>query len=67
MTDDLRTILIERGYTISAAARACGVSANHLSLVARGQRTSKVLLEKIAKLPKKPLVLREKRGLTKNF
>lgn len=49
-----------KGYTISAAARRCGVSANHVSLVLRGERSSAKLMAALEALPLKPLELREK-------
>jgi len=52
--------LSAKGYTISAAARRCGVSANHVSLVLRGKRSSAKLIAALEELPIKPLVLREK-------
>lgn len=52
--------LLAKGYTISAAARRCGVSANHLSLVLRGERSSAKLIEALQALPVKPLEMRER-------
>ncbi len=45
--------LAERGYTLTKAAAAAGVSATHLCLVLKGERKpSKELMRKLKKLPK---------------
>lgn len=44
--------LAKRGYSINRAARAVGVSSNHLCLVLKGERKpSQDLLENLATLP----------------
>lgn len=52
--------LYQKGWTIRAAARALGVSANHISLVLRGERSSQKLEAQLQALPVKTLVLRER-------
>lgn len=55
-----KNALYARGYTISGAARALCISANHLSCVLRGERKSAILMQRLLKLPLRPLRLREK-------
>lgn len=50
--------LAQKGYSVTKAANACGVSPNHLSLVLRGKRkASAALVERLAALPKGKPVL----------
>ncbi len=45
--------LAERGYTLTKAAAAAGVSTTHLRFVLKGERKpSKELMRKLRKLPK---------------
>jgi len=52
--------LYRKGWTIRGAARALGVSANHISLVLRGERRSQRLESRLQALPQKVLNLRER-------
>lgn len=53
--------LRDRGYTYSSAARALKCSPTHVWLVINGKRTSARLTERLRKLPKRQLKLREPR------
>lgn len=49
--------LANRGYSVSAAAQACGVSAAHLSCVLRGVRVpGAALVERLRGLPRRKAV-----------
>ena len=52
--------LIDKGYTVGAAARAIRRSKTHVYYVVTGKRISISVLEALKKLPVRPLQLREK-------
>lgn len=53
-------MLLEKGYTMRAAARAIGRSAPHVYLVLVGRRVSRPTLEALRGLPPRVLSLRHK-------
>lgn len=55
-----KQLLYEKGYTISAAARKLKCSKAHFWYVLSGQRESQSLLDRMAALPPRDLVLRER-------
>lgn len=52
--------LIDKGYTVGAAARAISSSKTHVYYVVTGKRISISVLEALKKLPVRPMQLREK-------
>lgn len=52
--------LFNKGYTISAAARAIRRSKTHVYYVVTGKRISASVLDELKRLPIRPLRLREK-------
>ncbi len=55
--------LLEKGYTISAAARAIGKSKTHVFYVVRGKRVSCKTLNELQSLTVRPFRSREKINL----
>lgn len=55
--------LLNKGYTISAAARAIGKSKTHVFYVVREKRTSHKTLKELQSLPVRPFRFREKINL----
>ncbi len=52
--------LINKGYTVGAAARAIRRSKTHVYYVITGKRISISVIEALKKLPARPLQLRER-------
>lgn len=52
--------LIDKGYTVGAAARAIRRSKTHVYYVVTGKRISISVLEALKKLPARPMQFREK-------
>lgn len=52
--------LINKGYTVGAAARAIRRSKTHVYYVITGKRISISVIEALKKLPTRPLQLRER-------
>lgn len=55
-----KKLLYERGYTIASAARHLKCSKAHFWYVLNGDRESQSLLDRIAALPQRDLILRER-------
>lgn len=56
----IEALLLSRGYTISAAARAIRRSKSQVYYVVKGVRQSAIILKKLRALPKRRLTLRER-------
>lgn len=54
--------LYAKGWTLSEASDAVGVTPHHVRMVLMGQRFSSRLIIKLTSLPKKPLVLRRSKN-----
>ena len=52
--------LVNKGYTVGAAARAIRRSKTHVYYVITGKRISISVIEALKKLPARPLQLRER-------
>ncbi len=52
--------LIDKGYTVGAAARAIRRSKTHVYYVVTGKRISISVLEALKKLPARPMQFRER-------